>query len=228
VNRIQRTLYKTLMLSLRTYRKLCVDVRVWGRDRIPAGPKLYVANHISSVEIFLTTLFPEPVHTVVGPACKYRVVAWLCRYLEQINAMPESRKTVVPEGIKYLERGEALFLNPEGDFHPTFELGTFYPGVARMYRATRAPIVPIAVLAPRSSFHLRKGVIEVEGRIYKTLVIRGGPYCVQFGEPFLPDVPVGTPHEQDQAVLDQIGDRIEALVEQTRPRTFWLEPCERL
>lgn len=228
MNLIQRAVYNTLILGLRLYRKLTVEVRVWGRERIPQGAKLYVSNHISSQEIFLTTLFPEPVHVIVGPACKYRIVAWLCKHLEQINAMPAHRQTVVPEGIMYLERGGALFLNPEGDFCPTFEMGRFYPGVARMYRATRAPVVPIAVLTPRSSLHLKKSVIEVEGRVYKTLVIKGGPYCVHFGEPFCPEVPAGTDVEQDEAVLDQIKRRIEELVEETRTKTFWLEKCERL
>jgi len=228
MNLIQRTVYNTLILGLRVYRKLTLEVRVWGRERIPRGAKLYVSNHISSQEIFLTTLFPEPVHVIVGPACKYRVVAWLCKYLEQINAMPEFRQSVVPEGIKYLKRGEALFLNPEGDFRPTFEMGRFYPGVARMYRATLAPIVPIAVLTPRSSLHLKRSVIEVEGRIYKTLVVKGGPYCVHFGDPFDPVVPDGTEQEQDEVVLAQIKTRIEELVEETRARTFWLENCERL
>jgi len=224
VNLLQRTIYKTIVLGLKVYRRLFLDLRVWGRENIPAGAKIYAASHISSHEILLITCFPEPVHVIVGPACKSRIVARLCHYLQQINAMPEYRKTVVPEAVKYLQRGGSVFLNPEGDFHELFQMGRFYPGIARMYRQTCAPIVPIAVLAPKSSMRMLPIAIEVEGRVYVTKVVWRGPYCVHFGKPFFPECPDGSPEEQDAAIVAQIRTCIEDLVEETRVNTFWLEP----
>ena len=92
MNLLQRTIYKSMILGLKAYRWTFLSCRVWGRENIPEGPKIFAANHITSHEILLTTFFPEPVHVVVGPVCKYRLVAWLCKYLEQINAMPEHRE----------------------------------------------------------------------------------------------------------------------------------------
>ena len=65
--------------------------------------------------------------------------------------------------------------------------------------------------------------INVEGRIYRTVVVRRGPYCVHFGEPFFPDCPDATPQVQEAAILEQIKSRIENLVEKTRVNTFWLD-----
>lgn len=223
MNLLQRTIYQSFVVGLKVYRGLFLDWRVWGRENIPPGPKIFAANHITSHEILLTTFFPEPVHVIVGPACKNRIVAKLCHYLEQINAMPAHRKTVVPEAVKYLQRGESIFLNPEGDFHEPFQMGRFYPGIARIYRETRAAIIPIAVLAPKGTLRTLPATIEVEEHIYRTVVVRRGPYCVHFGEPFFPDCPEGTPDEQDGSIIDQIRSRIEALVEETRVNTFWLE-----
>lgn len=223
MNLAQTTIYKSFVFGLKVYRWLFLDWRVWGRENIPDGPKIFAANHITSHELLLTTFFPEPVHVIVGPGCKYRIVARLCKYLEQINAMPAHRKTVVPEAVKYLQRGESVFLNPEGDFQEPFQMGPFYPGVARMYRQTRAPIVPIAVLAPKSSMRKLPTTITVDDHVYRTVLVRRGPYCVHFGKPFFPECPDGTPDEQDAAILEQIRSRIEALVEETRVNTFWLE-----
>lgn len=223
MNLLQRTIYKSFVLGLKVYRRLFLDCRVWGKENIPPGPKIFAANHITSHEILLTTFFPEPVHVIVGPACKSRIVAWLCNYLEFINAMPAHRKTVIPQAVEYLQRGESIFLNPEGDFHEPFQMGPFYPGIARMYRQTRAAIVPIAVLAPKSSLRTRPFTIKVEDRVYRTVVVRRGPYCVHFGEPFFPECPDATPDEQDTVILKQIKCRIEKLVEETRINTFWLE-----
>lgn len=223
MNPVQTTIYKSIVLALKLYRWLFLDCRVWGRENIPQGPKIYAANHITSHEILLATVFPEPVHLVVGPACKFRLVAWLCKHLQQINAMPEHRKTVVPEAVKYLQRGESVFLNPEGDFQEPFQMGAFYPGIARMYRETRAAIVPIAVLAPASSLRKWATTIEVDGRVYRTVVVRRGPYCIHIGEPFFPECSAETPEEQDAEILKQISCRIEELVEETRVNTFWLK-----
>jgi len=223
VNLLQRTIYKSLLLGLRVYRGLTLDWRVWGLENLPDGAKIFAANHITSHELLLMTSIPEPVHVVVGPACKYRIVAWLCKKLEQINAMPAHRKNVVPEAVEYLKRGESVFLNPEGDFHEPFAMGPFYPGVARMYRLSGAPIIPIAVLAPKSTLRKLPTTITVDDYVYRTVVVRKGPYCVHFGKPFYPECPDGTPDEQDAAILEQIRNRIEELVEETRVNTFWLE-----
>ena len=129
----------------------------------------------------------------------------------------------LPEAVKYLQRGDSVFLNPEGDFQEPFQMGPFYPGVARMYRQTRAAVVPIAVLAPKSSMRKLPTTITVDDHVYRTVLVRRGPYCVHFGKPFFPECPDGTPDEQDAAILEQIRSRIEALVEETRVNTFWLE-----
>ena len=72
VNLVARTTYDCFVWSMKAYQRLFMDLYVWGRKNIPAGPKIYVANHITSHEIMLLTVFPERVHVVVGPAHGHR------------------------------------------------------------------------------------------------------------------------------------------------------------
>lgn len=222
VNLVARTIYDCFVLSMKAYQRLFMDVYVWGRENIPKGPKIYVANHITSHEIMLLTVFPERVHVVVGPACKSRIVAGVARMCEQINAMPANRSNVVSEAVRYLRGGGPVFVNPEGDIQNTMRIGRFYPGVARMYRQCEVPIVPIAVLAPRSRMREYPFRMEVEGHVFRTITALRGPYCINIGKSFHPCCPGGSETEQDEAIVEQIRSRIASLVDDARTDKFWM------
>lgn len=200
------------------------DIRVWGRENIPPGPKIFVGNHVTSHDgFFVMSLVREPMHFFIGPGYGSPLVAGALRLLEQINARPGNHKTMITSAVEYLRRGEAVCIAPEGDIQELFQLGSFYPGVATLYRRARVPIVPIGILLPKRAMReYPQRATVVDGRAYGLVKMVRGPYCVNFGEPFMPDLTSGTKKEQNDYILQVIRERISALIEDVRMNQFWL------
>ncbi|MCH8966061.1 MAG: 1-acyl-sn-glycerol-3-phosphate acyltransferase [Planctomycetes bacterium] len=223
MNRIARTAYGSLVFSIKAYQFLFHNLRVWGRQNIPAGPKIYITNHITTHDSFwVLPVFTEPVHVVIGPAYESPFMARVLNRFEQIDASVANRQRVVEEAVKYLEKGEAVYMAPEGDIQEPFQLGRFYPGFARMYRRTLAPIVPVAVLAPKSDMTRLPFKTVIKGRVYTTLTVLRGTYCINIGKALTPEIPEGTPQEQDEYIVDVVRREMESLVAQIRVDRFWL------
>jgi len=204
---------------------MTLDLRVWGRENIAPGPKLLVANHITSYDPFwLLSVLHEPVHVIIGPGYKSPWVAKMLDAFEHINALDGNYKTLIDSAVKYLQRGEAVAIAPEGDLHAVFQLGQFQPGVAAIYRRARVPIVPIALLAPKSGTReYPKQAQVIDGHVFRMVKTVRGPYCMNIGEPFLPDLSDGlTKKEQNDYILGAVKQKIEFLLEDARVNKFWL------
>lgn len=225
MNRVKRAVYYSCVYSIKAYQRLFLDLHVWGRDNIPAGPKIYATNHIAASDaLWALPVFPEPVHIVIGPPYASRVAAMVYDWFEQINAMPAHRKTVVPEAVKYLQKGEPVCITPEGgDLPEPFRLGRFFPDVARIYRQCRVPIIPGALVAPQRHI-LRYPFLDttVEGHVYRFLFVQRGTFCINFGEPWLPECPEGSDARKTLYITRGLRERIAALIEDVRERKFWL------
>jgi 1-acyl-sn-glycerol-3-phosphate acyltransferase len=221
---LKRTLYRSVVYATKVYQKLFMDFRVWGREQIQPGPKIYVTNHITSTDPhWVLPVFTEPVHIIIGPGYQSKVLARIFDYFEHINAMPDHRKTVVDAAVRYLQKGESIYTAPEGDLQEPFQLGHFYAGVVRIYRLTHAPIIPIALVAPRSAMREWRSLsMVVDGRVYRCIVVLRGPYCVNVGEPFFPDTTDDGGPEEDQRVMEELKERIRVLVEDVRTNKFLL------
>lgn len=220
---LKRVIYRAAVESMRLYRDFFLDLRVFGRRNIPPGPKIYATNHISSTDPYwVLPEYPEPVHIVVGPGYKSRWAAMVLDYFEQINASAEARKSAVDQAIAYLKRGEPVYNAPEGDLQEPFQLGRFYPGIARMYRRTLAPIIPIALVAPpRALRAFPRFDIHVEGRVYRAVLVLRGPYCISIGRPFTPELRNIEEAADNERIMNELRDRIAALVADVRRRMNW-------
>lgn len=219
-----RFLQRTAALAFKAYQRLFLDLHVWGRENIPKGPKIYVMNHISCDDgTWILAVLNEPIHFVIGPAYAYRLLAAGFRLSEQINCMPEHRDQVVTEAARYLEKGEPVLIAPQGDMCDAFDLGRFYPGAAKIYRASGAPIVPIALLAPKHNMTPHPGITTVvDGRVYRMLNVHRGTYCVSVGEAFHPECPDGSDEEKNEHIMADIKARIAGLIDDVRHNKFWL------
>ena len=224
MNGVKRAFLYSLRYPIMAYRRLFLDLHVWGRENIPKGPKIYVTNHITSTDPYwVLPEFTEPVHIVVGPTYKWPLIGKVLDAFEQINCMPAHRKTVVEKAVTYLQRGEAVYMAPEGDLQEMFELGRFYDGVARMYRRVQAPIVPIALAAPKHAMRdYPRFDLIVEGRVYRMVAVLKGTYCINIGKPLQPKLPDGSPDEQEEYVTTLLKERIRELVQEVRVDRFWL------
>ena len=215
----KRFLFRSLVAPLKLGARLFADHRIFGAHHIPPGPKIYAHNHISSLDtLWVLPVFPEPVHTVVGPAYHSRLAALALDYFEQINAMPDHRATVVDRAVAHLRHGEPVHIAPEGDLQVDGTLGRFYPGTAKIYRKHPVPIVPIAIVA-RDSVKRRVRCLDmtIEGRLYQGLFVFRGPYFVSVGQPFTPKLNEMADEKQDnKRIMQELKTRIQTLINDVR------------
>ncbi len=224
MNLLKRAFYKSCVLAVRAYQRVFLDLHVWGREHIPQGPKIFVMNHITALDpIYLLPVFPEPIHIVIGPPYKFKLPGMLYDAYDQINAMPQYRATVVDESVKRLKQGKSILIAPEADLQDEPSLGSFYPGVAKIYRRFPAPIIPIALVAPTHRLREYPFPTVVEGRVYRCVVTLRGPYLINIGKPLMPTCPDGVgDEEKNEAILRCIRDRLVSLIEDARSRKYWL------
>lgn len=222
---VKRVFHGTFVYGIRTYQRLFLNLHVWGREQIPPGPKLYVANHITSPDAFcLLPVFTEPVHYVVSPLVRSPLVGAVVRALEH-TFFPKAVRPdrAVDDAVKYLSAGESVAIWPEGDIQPPFQLGRFYPGAARIYRKTRVPIIPIALVAPtRCVREYPRLTTVVGGQAYRMVLVARGTYCINVGKPWMPECGNATDARETLSITRGLKTRIEALVTEVRQDKFWL------
>ncbi len=226
MNLVKRAFYYTFVSGIKAYQRLFLDLRVWGRETIPKGPKIYVSNHITSTDpLWFLPVPTEPTHIIIGPAYNSPVLGKLLDAFEQINAMSQQGETVVAEAVKYLKKGEPVAVAPEGDIQEPFRLGRYYPGVAKIYRLARVPIIPIAVVAPKRCMREIPSLVNViDGRVYRMVVVVRGTYCINVGQPWMPKCQEMSDARQTMYITRGLRERIEALLGDIRRNKYWLSP----
>lgn len=223
MNLIKRAIHRAFVLSIRACERLFLDKHVWGRENIPLGSKIVVVNHISSHDAFrIISLISEPLHCVIGPGFQSPLTAKLLHAFEHINVMSENGKEIAVEAAKYLAKGEPVCIAPEGDIQEPFRLGRFFPGVARIYRQYPAPIIPVALVAPRRSLreYPKRNTI-IDGRVYRMVLVKRGPYCINVGEPWMPECTGKSDAKALLYITRGLEERIAALVDEVRRHKFW-------
>ena len=149
-----------------------VRFRVVGRERIPAGVCLFVANHTSSADapavvgaiprriaiLLKESLFKWP---IVGQAFT------LARFIPVNRRERDSALESLDKAIEALKAGQSFLIYPEGTRSPDGRLQEFRKGAAVMAIRAGVPIVPMAcsgahrVMAKRS-LQVNAGEILVE------------------------------------------------------------------
>jgi 1-acyl-sn-glycerol-3-phosphate acyltransferase len=149
-----------------------VHFRVVGRERIPAGVCLFVANHTSSADapavvgaiprriaiLLKESLFKWP---IVGQAFT------LARFIPVNRREKDSALESLEKAIVELRAGQSFLIYPEGTRSPDGRLQEFKKGAAVMAIKAGIPIVPMAcsgahrVMAKRS-LRIKPGEILVE------------------------------------------------------------------
>ena len=220
-----RLLYDSLVRAAGVYQRLFSQVHVWGKEHIPPGPKIYAANHVMSFDAYwLSPVFPERVHYIVGPMNGTRITKKMIEYMEFISSDRAHAGDVVARAAAYLAIGESVAIWPEGNLQKPFQLGRFYPGAARMHLSAHAPLVPIGLVAPlRRLREFPKLDRMVDGKVFPMVIATRGTYCINVGEPWMPKCPNVSDMRQIMYVTEGLRERIGALVEDVRRNKFWLE-----
>jgi 1-acyl-sn-glycerol-3-phosphate acyltransferase len=123
-------------------------VRIAGRERIPAGACLFVANHTSSVDA------PAVVGAIprrVAILLKESLFKWpiagqafaLAGFIPVNRTERDSAIASVEKATESLRRGQSFLIYPEGTRSPDGRLQTFKKGAVVMAIKAGVPIVPL-------------------------------------------------------------------------------------
>ncbi len=218
MNIISRSVYEFIKFAVKSYLDVFMEFKVWGKENIDfLGPKIYCSNHFSSTDpFFVITLMREPVHMIIGPGFSVPIFKTILKWGEQINALSIHRKTVVDKAVKFLEKGESVYIFPEGDLNDQTNLMKFYTGVAKIYLRYHCPVVPIGLAAPKSHVKEKFPFMKVEGKIFKTKTVLSGKYFANIGKPLY-----FSPEQTEEEITDIIKKQIENLITDLKTNKFW-------
>ncbi|OHD10813.1 MAG: hypothetical protein A2086_15100 [Spirochaetes bacterium GWD1_27_9] len=221
---LPKSIYKIIRGAIIFYLHTFLEFKVWGEKNIPSGPKIFCSNHFSSTDpFFVITLMEEPVHMVIGPGFNVPFIRHILKHGEQINALPEYRKEVIPNAIEYLKKGESIYIFPEGDLNDQSSFLKFYTGMAKIYLEYPVPIIPIGILSPMRYVKEKEVNIKVGESLYKTLTVLSGKYYANVGEPMLfPDYEkMEDKNHAGELITDAVRVKVEQLIVDIKVSKFW-------
>jgi len=187
-----------------------VKVRTKGRERVPAGACLFVANHTSSADapavvgaiprriaiLGRKSLFDIP---VVGTAFR------LAKFVPVDREDRDAALASVKQAVEYIREGFSFLVYPEGTRSPDGRLRRFKKGSFVIAIEAGIPIVPVACAGAHRI--MRKN----------SLIVRPGKVTVRFGMPI--DASAYTVEQRDE-LAQRVHDAVAAeLPEDQRPAT---------
>jgi 1-acyl-sn-glycerol-3-phosphate acyltransferase len=129
-------------------------VRVEGRERIPRGASVLVANHQSMADVATCMGLRRPFKFVSKASLfSLPVVGWamrMLRYVRLERGRPHSTRAMLEECRRWLRRGVAVLMFPEGTYAPGETLLHFKPGAFVLARDERVPLVPVLLSGTRA------------------------------------------------------------------------------
>ena len=216
--------YNIIKSFIRFYLKIFLEFKVWGKNNIIEGPKIFCSNHFSSTDpFFVITLMKEPVHMIIGPGFNVPFFRKILKMGEQINALPENRKNVISTAVNYLKKNESVYIFPEGDLNDQKDFIKFYSGLARIYLEYPVPIIPIGIVSPIRYVKEKESNIKVGEVTYKTFTVLTGKYYANIGQQlFFPDYNyVDNRDEAIEKIMTLVKNSIENLVKDIKMNKFW-------
>lgn len=138
-------------------------------DDVPAGPYIYIANHISWLDAALIPkIFRVPIRAL-GKAEAGRIPIFGFIYRKAVvsvdRSSPESRRQSISRMKSILRKGVSVLVFPEGTFNETHQpLAPFYDGAFRIAIETGTPIRPVLILDSYARFPYDKSFTITPGR----------------------------------------------------------------
>jgi len=146
-----------------------LDVR--GRDDLPPGPSLFLANHQSySDPPALVACVPRDARLILKRELRKLPLLGLIMELGGFVFIDRKDRGQSIEGmrkaVKQLQQGESFLIYPEGTRTRTGELGPFKKGPFVMAIESGVPIIPVSVIGsyeimPPDRFSIKSGTITI-------------------------------------------------------------------
>ncbi len=185
--------------------------RVWaiGLKNVPReGPLVLASNHFSQMDHFFIGLYLRrkvrfmAKSQLFGPP----VLTYVYKHggvfpIRRGNRDEEAFKTA----YTLLDQGEMLLVYAEGGRSRSQELGEPRPGIGRIALESGAPVVPVA--------------IHGSAAVRKWKKLRFPKVTVQFGEPLVFGVELGSSRERQLEVAVEVFGRVRAMYEELSTRS---------
>jgi 1-acyl-sn-glycerol-3-phosphate acyltransferase len=124
-------------------------VRVEGRELLPEGPCVLVANHQSMADILAAMGLFHPFKFVAKSSLfKIPLVGWmmsLLRYVRVERGRPQSMREMLEVCRGWLRQGMPVLIFPEGTYAEGGRLLPFRRGAFRLALEERVPVVPVVL-----------------------------------------------------------------------------------
>jgi 1-acyl-sn-glycerol-3-phosphate acyltransferase len=212
--------YSSITFVLRSYlRLLGIKPQIIGRENIPNGPKIVVANHPNATDSFhLVSLFREKINALIEiDVMKVRIVGRWLQLADQIPVIAGHGKEALQAAEERLARGNAVLIYPEAKLTSTHQVTRAGTGVARLALAANVPIVPVGFYVPDQYLHVFRGHNRAGRETAGAWQVRGKTY-INVGLP----LSLNLEEARDESyrvyrhVTDEIMRTISGLAEQAR------------
>ena len=183
-----------------------MPIRVRGRQNLPAGQCVVVANHASYLDgVVMTAALPPRFGFVIKremnevPAAGLLLRRIGSEFVERSNR--HKGATDARRVLRTAASGHSLVFFPEGTFKPEVGLGKFHTGAFAIAARAACPVVPAVILGTRRNMPATR-ILPRPGAIY-----------VHFGPPIVPvanlageDPAVTLRDASRAAILAQLGE----------------------
>mgnify|MGYP004449511577 CR=1 FL=1 len=179
------------------------QVTVIGEERIPDGPVLYVGNHRSYFDVFLTyprckglTGFVAKKETLNYPILRQWMKMVKCVFLDREN--PREGLKAILQAIAQVKGGISMVIFPEGTRNTGEELTLlpFKAGSLKIAEKSGCPIVPVSMNNTRAVFEAQAPIVK------KAQVV------IEYGEPIYPN-------GMDRAQKRQLEKNVQTIIQDT-------------
>jgi len=165
----ERFLYAIAKTALLVWAKLMFRLSFQGREHVPpAGPVLIASNHVSHLDPPLVGLgVPRHIfHIAKKELARVPVVGLTMRTFRTILIDRSRGQSALGETVKYLDKGAAVIIFPEGTRSLSGRLQRGRSGASVLALKTGVPVVPAAIIGsekcfPKHSRWIRPGKITV-------------------------------------------------------------------
>jgi 1-acyl-sn-glycerol-3-phosphate acyltransferase len=166
------------------YTRLMLRMDIEAQGDLPAGAKLFVANHPSATDPFLIHLVSKEKLSVMITAKAFQVPVF-GSFLRRVGEIPvplEQGSAALEHAEEYLRDGRSVAIFIEGHISP--EEGGFLPprtGAARLALNSQVPVVPVGISLRRDRCLTIRS--RIAGKHSEARWYLRGPYMITVGQP---------------------------------------------
>lgn len=192
---------------LSAYLAVLVDsIQVQGKENLPPGPKILVANHPHVTDSFvLPFIIQEKIHFLVqADTFTLPVIGRLLTLADQIPVVIGRGQDALETARQKLALGHAVAIFPEGRMSGSKEVRRAGAGAALLAMDAGVPLVPVGFFVPPEF------VKTIRGHFHNRDTIGwwqfGGRTIVRIGEPWQPSLLTST--DRSYRALRDLTDRL--------------------